>query len=134
MKSTVLKMDKWLEQIELMAIKKAAFDAIPYPIWVKKYDEEKGLFVMIFINKAYTDFTGIEYNEYVGKTDFDIHQESIAEEYHNNDLDVYLSGEPMCDFETFHGETYPTSKALYRLQDKKYGIIGSMMISEKFKK
>lgn len=127
-------MDRWLQEIELMAVKKAAFDAINYPIWIKKYDESKGRFIMLFINKAYTDITGIEYDEYVGKTDFDVHPQDAAEEYHTNDLEVYLSGVPLYDYETFKGECYPMSKATYMIHNKSVGIIGSMIIDEKFKK
>lgn len=127
-------MDSWIQEIELMAVKKAAFDASPDPWWIKKFDQETGLFVMVFINQAYTRYTGIKYSDYVGKTDYDVHPKSAADEYHKNDMEVYISGSPIWDYEHLGEFQYPMSKAPYILANKKIGIIGSMKINEKFKK
>lgn len=133
MKLEIQKMDEWFKELELVAIKKAAFDYIPYPVWIKKYNEERGVFVMVFINKAYTDFTGIEYENYVGKTDFDIHLENEAKEYHDDDMEVYLNGETIFKKEHFDGDEYDMAKTVYKLNGDKRGVIGIMMINKKIK-
>lgn len=134
MKLEVPQMDEWMKELELLAIKKAAFDCNPDPTWIKKFDPEKGRFIMLFINKAYVKKTQIKYDDYVGNTDFDIHPIEDAEKYHENDMKVYLSGEAVFDYEPFDGYLYPMSKAPYVLNDHTVGIIGSIKIDDKFKK
>ena len=63
-------------------------DALPFPAWIKRYREEDGLFEMTLINQHYTADFGYTENEYIGKTDFDIHSRELAETYLSDDLIV----------------------------------------------
>jgi hypothetical protein len=69
-------------------------DVLPFPAWVKRYDEESGQFIMILLNQQYTASFGYTENQYIGKSDFDIHNADLAESFMKADLKVLRSGLP----------------------------------------
>jgi hypothetical protein len=69
-------------------------DSLPFPAWIKRFRKEDGLFEMTLINQHYTADFGYTENEYIGKTDFDIHSDELASLYLSDDLMV-LSTEKM---------------------------------------
>lgn len=64
-------------------------DAMPFPAWVKQYDEKNDTFKMLIINEAYERQYGITKEHYKNKTDFQVWQADVASEYYKNDLKVH---------------------------------------------
>lgn len=64
---------------------RAYLDSIKFPSWCKIYDENENSFYMWHLNRAYELFYDISFNSYIGRTDFDLYPQNIAQEYYNND-------------------------------------------------
>lgn len=61
-------------------------DRVPFPVWMKRYDEVTKEFIMNTMNDSYTAYYGITRSSYIGKTDFDVHSYDNAALYYKNDL------------------------------------------------
>lgn len=68
-------------------------DSLESPAWYKiKVDDEDGIkFIMCYVNPAYETFFNVKKSEYIGKTDFNIWPQEIAEKFYDNDLMTYDS-------------------------------------------
>ncbi|MGG5459978.1 sensor domain-containing diguanylate cyclase/phosphohydrolase [Clostridium sp. B9] len=64
-------------------------DNIPYSIWLLGKD---GMF--LFVNKYYANMLGLEKNEVIGKTIYELFPKKIAEEYIENYNEVLNDGKP----------------------------------------
>jgi PAS domain-containing protein len=69
----------------------AYINAQATPTWIKRFRPD-GKLEMLMINEAYTVEFGKTPTDYVGKTDFDLYPQEVAEQYEANDLTVHLSG------------------------------------------
>ena len=78
-----------LDEHELLA---EFLDALPFPAWIKKYREEDNSFVMHILNQQFTADFGYTSNQFVGKTDYDIHDKDLADDYHLGDSAVLRTG------------------------------------------
>lgn len=72
---------------------------LPILLIVKSYEQEDdGNFIggeVRLASKAEADFHELTINEMVGKTDFDLFQEALAEEEREEDIVVMTSGKPI---------------------------------------
>ncbi|WP_291321810.1 PAS domain S-box protein [Desulfonatronospira sp.] len=73
-------------RVELSTI----MDAVPVLIWRK---DRQGRY--IYANKQFCDLVGIELKDLKGKSDFEVHPESIAMKYSDDDWKVISSGQSM---------------------------------------
>lgn len=64
-------------------------DSIPSPAWCKTWDAVDQVFVMESINDVFEYVYRITKENYEGKTDFDIHPIELAQEYFNNDFEIW---------------------------------------------
>ncbi len=67
---------------------------MPYPAWIKVVDRDDAgaiQFRMQFINAAYTKTFGVSWEDYVGRTDFEVWPHQVAAEYYANDTTVLAS-------------------------------------------
>lgn len=76
-----------LDQSGGYLVPKAILDALPSMIWIKDAD---GVFK--FVNKVFADACGKDYQEIVGKNDFDVWTRALAANYVADDLEVLQSG------------------------------------------
>ena len=67
-------------------------NSLPFPAWIKEYDKDTRQLTMYLLNDAYTAEYGYTRNEYVGKTDYEVHSNTEAERYEDHDLQVIDSG------------------------------------------
>lgn len=67
-------------------------DDLPFPKWVKNSN-----FVMLKANKLYEKVflepQGLSLINYIGKTDYEVYPKHLADEYRENDLEVFNTGE-----------------------------------------
>jgi hypothetical protein len=67
-------------------------DSMPFPAWIKVYEEDKKAFVMYYINDALTIEFGIRKVDYIGKTDYELYPTELANMYSLSDHKVFESG------------------------------------------
>lgn len=85
-------------------ILKSYLDSMPYPAWIKKVSfdvDEKPVFTMWYINKAYEKEFKITNSFYTGKTDFDVWTKDIAQEFHDADVQVLNRMDQKCLEESY---------------------------------
>jgi PAS domain S-box-containing protein len=73
---------------ETLLHQSAILNSIPDMAWLK---DQKNRYVAV--NEQFANTAGMKMEEIVGKTDFEIWQENLAEKYHNDDLEVMQSGQ-----------------------------------------
>lgn len=102
---------------------------LPLNVFIKDKDSRK-----ILVNKSECDYLGMEAEDLIGKTDFDLYDEDMAQISRDEDLEVMRTLEPMLGRETINvrkdGRTtnFLTSKIPLLDQDgKAYGLIGMSM-------
>ena len=102
---------------------KLVLDTIPQPIFWKDQD-----FVFQGCNAAFSAETGRSEQDIIGKTDFDLTDQALAEKYREEDERVMQSGRPLLDFETSQmvqgGEQIWKSVSRLPLRDARGNIIG----------
>ncbi len=64
-------------------------ESMDVPAWLKQYDPVDNHFHMLYLNHEYERFYDVSMENYVGKTDFDIYPEDVAERYAAHDRAVY---------------------------------------------
>lgn len=76
-------------------------NTMPFPAWIKvvELNESGPSFKMWHINPQYEAEYEITNERYIGKTDFQIWERSMAQEFYNNDLAVYESRSNLCEEE-----------------------------------
>ena len=79
--------------LELTLIEKksemaAILDNIPDITWLKDMNAR-----YLFVNRQFSEYLGISTEEIIGKTDFDIWDIETAENFSQDDQDVFFSGE-----------------------------------------
>ena len=67
-------------------------NALPFPAWIKTFNQDDGEFYVLMVNESYTREYGITNSEYKGKTDFDIHPIELASKYKASDMAVMVTG------------------------------------------
>lgn len=88
------------ENINRTTLLNEYLNLLPFPAWIKTYNETSGDFRMYLLNDSYTSEYGYTRGEYIGKTDFDIHPEAEAQAYRENDLAVISTGKSIREQET----------------------------------
>ncbi len=73
------------------------FDTVPAMIWQK---DEHGKYLQV--NKTYCDIVGISKENILGKTDYDLYPQEIADIYVNDDKKVLHTGNPLKGIEERH--------------------------------
>ena len=64
------------------------------PAWCKEVvdiDDRSPIFIGAAFNYAYEIRYEVSEDAYIGKTDFDIHPESVASQYYSNDMITYVT-------------------------------------------
>ncbi len=105
-------------------------DNLPLNVFVKDKESRK-----LLVNKAECEYLGVkDHNELLGKTDFDLYDQNIAQISRDEDIEVMKTLKPMIGKETINikknGEvtTFLTSKIpLLDINGDAYGIIGLSM-------
>ncbi len=104
-------------------------DNLPINVFIKDKDSRK-----ILVNKAECNYLNASPDELIGKTDFDLYDEKIAQASRDEDLEVMRSLNPMLGQETINVKKdgvvthFLTSKIpLMDLEGKAYGLIGMSM-------
>ncbi|MEM9363577.1 MAG: PAS domain-containing protein [Bacteroidota bacterium] len=104
-------------------------DNLPINVFIKDKDSRK-----ILVNKAECNYLGASPNELIGKTDFDLYDDTIAKTSRDEDLEVIRSLKPMLGQETINVRKdgsvthFLTSKIpLLDVDGKAYGLIGMSM-------
>lgn len=104
-------------------------DNLPINVFIKDKDSRK-----ILVNKAECNYLGVMPNELIGKTDFDLYDENIAQISRDEDIEVMRSLNPMLGQETINVRKdgsithFLTSKIpLLDADGKAYGLIGMSM-------
>lgn len=104
-------------------------DNLPINVFVKDKDSRK-----ILVNKAECDYLGTSPENLIGKTDFDLYDEQVAQVSRDEDLEVIRSMKPMLGKQTISVKrdgcttNFLTSKIpLLDLEGKVNGLIGMSM-------
>ncbi|WP_422350508.1 PAS domain S-box protein [Flagellimonas sp.] len=104
-------------------------DNLPINVFIKDKDSRK-----ILVNKAECDYLGTTPDTLLGKTDFDLYDETVAQISRDEDLEVMRTHKPMIGKETINvrkdgtATNFLTSKIpLLDLKGKAYGLIGMSM-------
>lgn len=104
-------------------------DNLPINVFIKDKDSRK-----ILVNKAECEYLGIEASELIGKTDFDLYDQKVAQLSRDEDLEVIKTLKPMLGQETLNVRKdgsithFLTSKIpLLDLDGRAYGLIGMSM-------
>ncbi len=105
---------------------RAMIDQVPDYLFVK---DKESRFVVA--NKAVASDLGLQPDELIGKTDFELHQHDLAEKFYSDEQKVIGSGEPFIDTEDMVLDTagkekwFATSKVPLRdAKDDVIGIVG----------
>lgn len=79
------------------------YEGFPLPVWqkIKRGNE----FIMQYVNPEFVNIFGKNFNKdeyaFIGKNNFELFSEDIAEIYYKNDIDVSINGNELeCDEET----------------------------------
>ena len=104
-------------------------DNLPINVFIKDKDSRK-----ILVNKAECDYLDTTPNTLIGKTDFELYDENVAQISREEDLEVMRSLKPMLGEETINVKKdgkithFLTSKIpLLDMDGKAYGLIGMSM-------
>ncbi|PRX53105.1 PAS domain-containing sensor histidine kinase [Flagellimonas meridianipacifica] len=104
-------------------------DNLPINVFIKDKDSRK-----ILVNKAECSYLEASPDELIGKTDFDLYDNTVAKTSRDEDLEVMRSLKPMLGEETINVRKdgsithFLTSKIpLLDLEGKAYGLIGMSM-------
>ncbi|WP_243414945.1 PAS domain-containing sensor histidine kinase [Flagellimonas aquimarina] len=104
-------------------------DNLPINVFIKDKDSRK-----ILVNKAECEYLGTKPEDLVGKTDFDLYDEKVAQISRDEDLEVMRTLKPMIGRETINikkdgsATNFLTSKIpLLDIKGKAYGLIGMSM-------
>ena len=73
---------------ETLLHQSAILNSIPDMAWLK---DKNGQYVAV--NEQFAKTAGMKIEEIIGKTDFEIWNESFADKYHKDDLEVMQSGQ-----------------------------------------
>jgi PAS domain S-box-containing protein len=103
------------------------FDSVPIPIFVKDSQHR-----WIFLNDAWCKFAGVEKEEMVGKTDYDLHPKEKADLFRQRDEFVFKTGLGSINEETLSNrngqeKTVITKKTLFRDQYGMEFLVGTMI-------
>lgn len=104
-------------------------DNLPLNVFIKDKDSRK-----VLVNKSECEYLGVTQKDLIGKTDFDLYDEKIAQISRDEDLEVMRTQQPMLGRETINvrrdgrATNFLTSKIpLLDLEGKAYGLIGMSM-------
>lgn len=104
-------------------------DNLPLNVFIKDKDSRK-----VLVNKSECEYLGMAQEELIGKTDFDLYDEKVAQISRDEDLEVMRTQKPMLGRETLNvrrdgrATNFLTSKIpLLDLEGKAYGLIGMSM-------
>nr|WP_299345630.1 PAS domain-containing protein [Allomuricauda sp.] len=104
-------------------------DNLPINVFIKDKDSRK-----ILVNKAECEYLGKDASELIGKTDFDLYDQKVAQLSRDEDLEVMKTMNPMLGQETLNVRKdgsithFLTSKIpLLDLDGRAYGLIGMSM-------
>jgi len=90
-----------------MIIFNRSYEGFPLPVWQKVKRGDK--FLMQYINPKYTELFGhdFDYSQYniMGKSNFDLFPEKIAQMYYENDIAVAITGQKIEETEYFTDAT-----------------------------
>jgi PAS domain S-box-containing protein len=64
------------------------FETVPVPIFVKDGDHR-----WVFLNQAWLQFTGVDKNEFLGKSDYDLHPKAEADLFWERDQIIFDTGQ-----------------------------------------
>ena len=110
------------------ALFRAVIDQVPDHLFAKNRDGR-----IVLANHAITRDLGVNVDDLVGKTDFDLHSPEVAARFVDDDQKVLASGEPLLDIEEFvvspAGEKKWLSTSKVPLLDQHNEIIGVLGIS-----
>jgi PAS domain S-box-containing protein len=103
------------------------FEAIPIPIFVKNSS-----YRWVFLNNAWCNFTGVEREEFLRKTDYDLYPKQIADLFRTRDQSVFETGEGNIHEEVLTNikgeeQTVITRKTLFRDQYGNNFLVGTMI-------
>ena len=125
------------KKYDVSATLKEYLDGIPYPAWVKVAEEGASgpIFKMWHINRRYEDVFGVTKGNYVGKTDYQIWPETLADEYYKNDLSVFLRADSRCLLENVSvaftdGEQRPAKSCKWNSSVEGKSSVSGMIITE----
>ncbi|PQO45314.1 response regulator [Blastopirellula marina] len=84
----------------------------------------------IFANRAYSEFTGHDANDILGKTDFDLSPQDVAEKFRQDDLKVVRTGRQFRDVEvnTTDGKTTWVEVIKSPIRDARGEVVGTQAI------
>jgi PAS domain S-box-containing protein len=80
----------------------------------------------IIVNKAFLKFLGLEKDQVIGKTDFELLPEPVAEECRKTDMKALESGNVVMSYEQNGDKVFETRKFRVRLGNNKFGVGGSL--------
>lgn len=89
------------KKYESSEVLKKYLNTMPFPAWIKvvELNDNDPVFKMWHINPKYESEFGVSNERYLGKTDFQIWEVSMAKEFYRNDLAVYNSRSNLCEEE-----------------------------------
>ncbi|MEX0313040.1 MAG: PAS domain-containing protein [Allomuricauda sp.] len=104
-------------------------DNLPLNVFIKDKDSRK-----LLVNKSECEYLGVNPKDLIGKTDFDLYNEDVAQISRDEDLEVMRTLKPMLGRETINVRkdgsitNFLTSKIpLLDMNGKVYGLIGMSM-------
>jgi hypothetical protein len=112
------------------------FENMPFPAWLKVYDNAKDEFIMHRINRAFEDEFHILNHQYEGKTDKEIWGEAQAKLFRENDLLVIRNLKSIIRTEVIDSAidheseetTWFIAKFPVRIRGKTYDAVGGVAI------
>jgi hypothetical protein len=110
-------------------------DGLPFPAWIKRWDEKTGQFVMVMINNAYAHKFNISKDRYQGATDKEIWGDRIAKGFELSDEKVFKTKGYVLTREYFPKEGLGSKPAWHsvwkfslKLGSNKYGVGGVVVV------
>lgn len=112
------------------AEKKAILDNLPHLAWLKDSDGK-----YLSVNESFANSVNKSIEEIVGKTDYDLYSEKVAQRYREEDLKIMLTKKKLFIEEESEGKWYETFKApIFDIEGQIIGVTGIALEISKRKK